>query len=155
MPLQQRNASMVELLTPDFYRREVWHTWTPVITQGAVVTWVETTPGYNNYLVLGDLTFLNLSVRITSAGTPGNEVHIAGYPAFIEPALGVGNGLGNAIWQRGAGGNPRYHLGVNFEVPTYVVFTGYNTVDEFGIDPAITLANNDYLFFFLPYRRLT
>lgn len=160
MPLQLRNASMVELLTPDFYRRDVWHIWTPVITQGAVVTWTDNyNPSFNRFCVLGDIVFLSFNVKCTSAGTAGNAIQISGYPSYIQP-MGLGGspgcgGIGNFIFWRGAGGNPRYHFGCYFELATYIVLNGYNTTANVGIDPAITLANNDYLKFFITYQRST
>jgi len=137
--LQQQVDSLVK---PEVGR---WISWTPVVTQGVVVT---KTINYAKYIVKDGIVVLSCDLSMTSAGTAGNAIIISGIP--IAPAhtgnfaVGSGNisvaGTNYVVGAWAAGAN-------NFR------FQGWTTTNYMGINPAITLANGSLLSFTATYEQ--
>jgi len=75
--MQKRNDDLVQLLTPDFIRRNEimgeWTNYTPVITS-SIGAFVDVKP-FGRYKVIGRLCFVNVKIAIGDAGTAAGTLY--------------------------------------------------------------------------------
>jgi hypothetical protein len=92
--MQKRNDDLVQLLTPDFIRRNeimgAWLDYTPTITSGAGAFTLVTAEG--RYKVIGKTCFVNVTIRITNAGTASGSLR-ATLPRTASASAKVAQGV--------------------------------------------------------------
>ena len=109
-----------------------WVDYTPTLTQGVAVTKII---GPARYCQIQKLIVVEMFLIATSAGTAANAVKVGLPIAAKQAGAYVGGGF---IYDASA--NFMYNiLPYNFDANTVAMF--YQTGSEFGISPAITLAN--------------
>lgn len=139
MPVQLRNAELVELLTADFLRRASWHDWTPVLSQGGSLS----ATGWARYEVQETTVRLAGKLTVGGAGLVGQPITLGGIPSPFEiarPGLDTVHGSGLIV----AGGT--------FYPMVMVSPTGLDL--QFVGGPAgLTLAAGDNLSFSVTYER--
>jgi len=134
------------LIKPEVGR---WVDWTPTVTQGVAVT---VTVTYARYVVMDNTVIMVARLGVTSAGTGGSNIVIAGLPTAIQvantDALGViGTGVisdtGVATYQGAliaAGANDLRVI-------------AHNTSAYIGTSPSFALASEDVISFQAAYER--
>lgn len=137
-------------LTPKSYvdaavaaAKTTWQTWTPVVTQGAVVTHTVVTARYK--VVDNNMLVLQASLTMTSAGTSGSALTITGLP--LNPVDGYEFAVGSFdYFDSGTG---FYGGSVLLTTPDSLIFRlgGTNGGGAFALGSAFGAANNDRLTF--------
>lgn len=142
-----RRIRFLENQLDDLVKPEVvgpWQDWTPTVTQGVAVT---VTVNYARYAVIGNTVVLACELTMTSTGTAGNTIIVAGIP--IAP-----NRTGNFC-----AGSGYISSGSNYSVAVMLVgasdfrFMGYNTAGYMGASPSLTLAAGNVISFTATYER--
>lgn len=125
-----------------------WRDWTPAVSQGAAIT---TTVTYAKYRTLGKVAFVNARLAFTSAGTGGSSIQIAGLPSAIEMILGGDGDLVGTFYFQDTG-TAHYFGGVRPNGTTGLRFVTNTATNNFGANPAVTIANGDTMGLNLVYR---
>jgi hypothetical protein len=113
-----------------------WVDYTPTLTQGVAVT---KTVSYARYCQVQKLIMVEMFLICTSAGTPATGVRV-GLPIT---AKNTGQLLGSGLIYD-ASTNTMYNtLPYGFDQNTAAFY--YQTGSEFGVSPAVTLANTDQI----------
>lgn len=117
-----------------------WQSFTPTINQGGAVA---ATVTFARYITLNDAVIMQARLAITAAGVGGNSITIGGFPTAILPtnAASAEHVVGTFLY---------FDAGVGFYQGA-LVYVGVNTFrgildgrgNYFGLDPAVTTANND------------
>lgn len=121
-----------------------WNTFTPTFDQGGAVA---TSAATGAYAVIGKTALVQCALTASAAGTGANNILLASLPAAIAPKTPnvlIGSGLYN---DAGA----LYTLVAVRASASTIHFYGYNTTDEFGVNPAITIASGDVMHVQLAY----
>ncbi len=128
---------------------EAWTSYTPTITQVATIT---KTIQECRFTQINKLVFIKGHITLTSAGTAGNSIAVT-YPSGLSPT----NVTGVFSPSAGAGGFYDASSAVQYNLTVQTAPTGFGFYADgtggsyFGQFPAVTVANNDLLFFFLCY----
>ena len=119
-----------------------WVDYTPTLTQSATVT---KTINHARYCQIQKLIVVELFLTCTSAGTAANAVKVGLPIAAKNASASMGAGF---VYD--ASTNVMYNiLPYAFDANTVAMF--YQTGSEFGISPAVTLANTDQIRLKLTY----
>lgn len=128
-----------------------WADWTPTVTQGVAVT---RTIEYARYYTSGPLVVLQAKLNVTSGGTSGSAIVIAGVPAAIAPI----NVSGTAISVIGT--IDIQDTSVAQYIGALVAFgandlrgTAHLNTGYIGQNPTFALANTDVISFMAAYER--
>jgi hypothetical protein len=113
-----------------------WVDYTPTLTQGVAVT---KTVSYSRYCQVQKLIMVEMFLICTSAGTAGNGVRV-GLPITARV---TGQLLGSGFIYDASTNTMYNNLPYGFDQNTAAFY--YQTGSEFGVSPAVTLANTDQI----------
>lgn len=138
------NVDVQSSLETYLIKNDAWITFIPTVTQLGAITLTVT---FARYIVLADTVVVQVRLAITSAGTAGNAIVIAGFPAPILPTNTVASEhvVGTAVVQNT--GTIFYqgalvYVGVNdFRIQAH------NETGVVGITPSFALASGDFIGF--------
>ena len=114
----------------------VWVDYTPTLTQGVAVT---KTTSYARYCQIQTLIVVEIFLIATSAGTAANGVRV-GLPVT---AKNTGQLFGSGLIYD-ASTNTMYNT-LPYAFSSSIAAFYYQTGSEFGVSPAVTLANTDQI----------
>ena len=120
-----------------------WSNWTPVITQGAGVTFTETMA---QFVQLGKICIVSCNLSCTSAGTGGSVIVISGLPVNISGSFFT---MGSATIVDS--GTANYIGTANMATASSINFTAHSTTNQIGADPSFALASGDSITFTIMY----
>lgn len=133
------------------YVDKIWTTWTPTVTQGVGVS---VSVAYARYAVVGDIVTHQIYLNITSAGTAGQPIQVAGIPAAIQPtnvsvavsAIGTAVVVSNsaATW---------YHAALVATAANDLRMVINQNPSYLGTLPNVGLVNGDIISFQATYER--
>lgn len=131
-----------------------WEKWTPTITQGVTPT---QTINWAKYTVIGDMVVATARITFGSAGTAANSIFATNMPTLpnFTAQTTITNWLIAGVFMYQAGGTTNYQGAADFFTPTQLEFTVNASTAGFGINPAVTIANNDILNFHVVYEGKT
>jgi hypothetical protein len=123
-----------------------WQAWTPTITQGVPVT---ATVAKAIYQVVGKRCSVRVRLNITSAGTGGTQITIAGFPAGCTPDGVVNNIPVGGFFLQDTGASPPFRIGNvvwNASAGGLLLFADGQSA-AVGVSPSLALAAGDVVAF--------
>ena len=119
-----------------------WVDWTPTLSQSAGITITVTRA---RYVIVGKIAVVQITLALTSAGTAGQRIYLAGIPAAIAPLStgGISNPIGTFGYFDAAPGAFYSGTAIVMNATTLAFSAGGSNNDHLGVAPALTIANGD------------